>query len=179
MSLYGTWRLARLDARAVALFDTSPAGARQSFLAAVLVAPVFAFVTILLPPEGASAGGLRWIPVQAIAYVLSWVAYPVVVEWLSRRMNCRDRFEGYLSVYNWSMVLQNTALLPLAVLTAADIAPPDVLQLFWFVAIAVIMGYLWFIARTTLGVSGMTAAGLVLLDELLSALIDGIASRLS
>ena len=178
-SLYGAWRLARLDAGGLRLFDASPRGAKRSFFAAVVVAPIFVLATGLLPPPGTAEGGFRWIAAEGIAYVVSWVAYPVVVEWLTRKFGCRERFEGWLSAYNWSMVLQNAALLPLAVLTALDVLPADAMQLVWLAAFALIMGWLWFIARSALAVSPMTALGLVILDELLSAMIDMLASHLS
>ena len=179
VSLYGAWRLARLDARGFELFDKTSAAAMRSFYAAVLVAPMYAAVATMLPATRAGSGGLRWLLVETIAYVVSWVAYPVVAEQLTRSMGCRERFEGYLCAYNWSMVLQNAALLPLAGLTALDVLPGDVMQILWLAAIMAIMGWLWFIARTALAVGAFTAGGLVLLDQLLSMLIDGIAAGLS
>lgn len=180
VSLYGAWRLARLDAQGIDLFDKTPAGAMRSFWAAVLVAPMYAAVTTMLPRARPDAGGgLHGMLVETIAYVVSWVAYPVVAEQLTRSMGCRERFEGYLSAYNWSMVLQNAALLPLAGLTALAVLPADFMQILWMVATVAIMGYVWFIARTALEVGAFTAAGLVLLDELLSMLIDSIAAGLS
>lgn len=179
VSLYGAWRLARLDPQGFDLFDKSPAGALRSFYAAVLVAPMFALVVTMLPTARAGSGGLRWVTVEALAYVISWLAYPVVAEQLTRSLGCRERFEGYLCAYNWSMVLQNAALLPLVGLTAMEVLPGELMQLLWLVAIVAIMSWLWFIARTTLKVSAFTAAGLVLLDELMSLLIDGIASGLT
>ena len=179
VSLYGAWRLARLDARGFELFDKTPAGAMRSFYAAVLVAPMYAAVALMLPVAHAGSGGLRWLLVETIAYVVSWLAYPVVAEQLTRSMGCRQRFEGYLSAYNWSMVLQNAVLLPLAGLTALDVLPANLTQILWLVALVAIMGYLWFIVRTALEVGAFAAAGLVLLDELLSMLIDGIAAGLS
>lgn len=179
VSLYGAWRLARLDSRGLEVFDKTPAGAIRSFYAAVLVAPMYAAVVLMLPAAHAGSGGIRWLLVETIAYVVSWLAYPVVVEQLTRSMGCRERFEGYLSAYNWSMVLQNAVLLPIAGLTALDVLPGDLIQILWLIAIVAIMVFLWFIARTALQVSAFVAAGLVLLDELLSLLIDGIARGLS
>jgi hypothetical protein len=179
VSLYGAWRLAHLDRRGFELFDKTPAGAMRSFYAAVLVAPIYALVLAMAPVERAGAGGPRWLLVEAIAYVISWLAYPLVVEQLTRSMGCRALFEGYLSAYNWSMVLQNAALLPLVLLTATNVVPEEILQLLWLAAIVAIMAWLWFIARTALDVGAFTAAGLVLLDELLSFMIDSIAGGLS
>lgn len=179
VSLYGAWRLARLDPRGFELFDRTDAGALRSFSAAVPVLPMYALVAAMLPPARPEGSGLHWLSVQAIAYVLSWVAYPVVAEQLTRVLGCRQRFAGYLSAYNWSMVLQNAALLPLTALTASEVLPADVMQILWLVAIMAIMGWLWFIARTALAIGGFAAVSLVLIDELLSVLIDGVATRLS
>ena len=126
-----------------------------------------------------NADALRFGLVEGIAYVLSWVAYPVVVEWLTRLLGCRERFEGYLAAYNWSMVLQNAAVFPLAMLTGAGrAAAAGRSRCCGSASFVAILIYVGFIARTALGLAPITAAGLVLLDVLLSALIDGIASRL-
>lgn len=180
VSLYGAFRLARLDARGLELFDRTDAGALRSFAAAVPVLPCYLLATLMLAPsQPPAASPLRWLSVQAIAYVLSWVAYPVAAESLTRVMGCRSRFAGYLSAYNWSMVLQNVALLPLTLLTILQVLPDDVMQFLWLAAIAAIMGWLWFIARSALAVGGLAAAGLVVVDELISMLIDSLATHLS
>ena len=176
-SVYGAYRLARLDPNGLRFFDASPAGARRSFYAAGIVAPFFALMLAVGAPEPAS-DTLRFSLVQGIAYVLSWVAYPVIVEWLTRLLGCRERFESYLAAYNWSVVLQNAAVFPVALLTGLGLLAPQVGQLLWFGVFLAILLYIGFIAHTALEVAPVTAAGLVLLDVLLSALIDGIASGL-
>ena len=176
-SVYGAYRLARFDASGLAFFDASPAGARRSFFAAAIVAPFYALTLAVGAPEH-NADALRFGFVEGIAYVLSWVAYPVVIEWLTRPLGCRDRFEGYLAAYNWSMVLQNAAVFPIAMLVGTGLLPQPVGQVLWFGVFVAILIYVGFIARTALGLPASTAAGLVLLDVLLSALIDGVAARL-
>ena len=84
VSLYGAWRLARLDPRGFELFDRSEAGALRSFAAAVPVLPLYVLAALMLAPRGPTTHPLRWLSVQAIAYVLSWVAYPVAAESLTR-----------------------------------------------------------------------------------------------
>ncbi len=180
VSLYGAWRLAHLDPRGLELFDRSQAGALRSFAAAIPVLPFYVVAALMLaPPRAPTTHPLRWLSVQAIAYVLSWVAYPVAAESLTRVMGCRQRFAGYLSAYNWSMVLQNAALLPLTLLTVFQVFPEDITQLLWLAAVAAIMGWLWFIARAALAIGGLAAAGLVLADQLISMIIDSLVARLS
>ena len=176
LSLYGAWRLAERDPGGLAFFDSTTAGARRSFFAAAMVAPLYALMVVADLPVDAGAAPLRFALVQVIAYVTSWVAYPVVVEALSRAMGCREHFESYLTAYNWSMVLQNAVVLPLAILTSLDVLPPQLAQILRLAVFVLVLAYLGFIARVGLRVSPLTALGLVVMDVLLSALIDGIAS---
>lgn len=177
-SLYGAYRLARFDPRGLGFFDSSPAGARRSFFAAAIVAPFYALILAVGRPGDADVDPLRFGIVEGIAYVLSWVAYPVLVEWLTRLLGCRKRFEAYLVAYNWSMVLQNAVVFPITMLAGLGVLPPQVAQLLWFGLFLLILLYVGFIARAALEVAPATAAGLVVLDVLLSALIDGVAGGL-
>jgi hypothetical protein len=178
ISLYGAWRLARLDPRGFACFDASAEGARRSFWAAALVAPLYA-VMLVAGSHGDHDDTLRYYVVETIAYSITWTAYPVLAEWLTQLLGCRERFEGYLVAYNWSMVVQNAAILPVAILAALGALPAEAAQTMWLIVFLLILVYLTFIARIALAVSPITAAGLVILDVLLSALIDAIAGGMS
>lgn len=178
-SLYGVWRLAHFDPRGHAFFDTSSGGVRRSFFAAVLVAPLYLLMLTLLPPENAGGDPARYGLVEGIAYCITWTAYPVMVEELSRRFGVRSRFESYLTAYNWSMVLQYVAFVPLSIFVGLGLVSADLGELCWLVAFALMSAYLWFVARSGLGVTPMTAAGLVIVDVLISVLIDAVATSLS
>lgn len=178
-ALYGVWRLLHGDARAAVYFNTSVEGAWRSFFAAVLVAPLYAMLVALRYADVAAAvTPLRYVTVETIAYVTSWVFYPVVVEALSRRMGCRQRFPAYLCIYNWSMLVQNGAIIILAILGTFNVITGQIGDLIGVIVFAVLTVFLWFIARVGLGVSGMTAGGMVLLDILLSVLVSGTAQSL-
>jgi hypothetical protein len=179
VSLYGAWRLARLDPRGLGFFDATSEGALRSFFAAVLVAPLYVVMLAVVLPGDAPGGPLRVFLAESIGYVTTWTAYPVIVEGLSRILGCRPRFEGYLAAYNWSMVLQHALIVPISILVGLGLLPLELGQFLWMVAFSLILAYLWFIARTGLALPPLTAAGLVLLDVLLSALIDGIAAGMS
>jgi hypothetical protein len=176
-SLYGAYRLARFDPSGLRFFDTSPAGAGRSFYAAAIVAPLYGLMLAVASPER-DVSYLRFGFIEGTAYVLSWVAYPVIIEWLTRLLGRRERFEGYLAAYNWSMVLQNAAVFPVTMLVGLGIITLEFGQLLWFGVFLAILFYIGFIARIALAVSLVTAAGLVVLDVLLSALIDEVAAGL-
>lgn len=173
MSVYGAYRLARLDAAGMAFFDTTTAGFWRSFFAAVIVAPFYATLLALrFPAIAAETDPTRFVLAEGIAYVVAWVAYPLVIAALTRRLGCWSRYPGYIVAYNWSMVLQIAAVLTLATVSRSGVLPADAGQFLGLVVYALILGYVWFIARTALGVPGGTAAGIVVLDVALSIAID-------
>jgi hypothetical protein len=178
-ALYGVWRLAHLDRRAFACFDLSAEGALRSFTAAAIVAPFYAVLTALRFDDltGIVTPG-HYVFVEAITYVISWVLYPVIVEALTRAVGCRDRFPAYLCVYNWTMILQNGIVIGLAMLGQLEIFSGDVLGFLGLVTLALTAGLLWYLARTALGVPPSTAVGFVILDILISVLVNGIADAL-
>lgn len=175
-ALYGVWRILHFDRGALAFFDLSVGGAIRSFTAAAIIAPFYAVLTALrfeLVATGTSAG--RYVLVQAIAYVLSWVFYPVVIEALTRQLSCRDRFPAYLCVYNWTMVLQNGLVIVLALLNQLGLLPVALAGLLGFGVLVLTGALLWFIARVVLAVPPLTAFGFIVLDFLISILITTAA----
>jgi hypothetical protein len=179
LSVYAAARLAQFDARALAYFDTSPKGVFRSFFAAVLVAPFYALTLATRFGATAEAGDpMRFALSEGIAYVLSWVAFPLIMVDIAQAVDRPGRLYLYICAYNWSLVVQNALILPLAVLVTTGIIPADLGQPLWLTAIAAIMVYIWFVARSALEISGLMAAGIVVLDIIVSLIISAIAGRL-
>lgn len=178
-SLYGACRLARLDPGGMSYFDTSIRGVWRSFFAAVLIAPFYAVLLLIrLSGDGGDVNLLQFGLAEGVAYVLSWVAYPVVMVTLTQIMGCWQRFPGYLVAYNWSMVLQNALFLPIGILGATGALPADAANFLWLIALVAVVVYLWFIARAALDLPPFTCAGIVILDIALSFLISATADGL-
>ena len=179
MSIYGAYRLARLDATGMSYFDTSVAGFWQSFFAAVIVAPFYAILLAfrfsVIAPD---ADPTRFVLTESIAYVVSWTAYPLVIATLTRKLGCWNRYKSYIVAYNWSMVLQIALVLIIALVSTTGVVPEEAGPFLSLATYLAILGYIWFIARTTLGVPALTAAGIVALDIALSYFIDYFADRL-
>ena len=178
-SLFGALRLAQFDAGGLRFFNMTTTGFRRSFLAAALVAPLFAvllFVRYLTGQDQAPV--LRYAAVESIAYVIAWVAFPVAMDPISKILGRSDRYIQYMVAYNWAAVWQNAVYLPLAVFGVTGAIPGPAYSILNIAALALIMFYGWFIARTTLQVPSATAAGLVVFDFLLSLFINGFADRM-
>ena len=173
-SLYGAYRLARFDAGGMAYFDTSAGGFWHSFYAAAIVAPFYAILLALRygleidPPHPA-----RFFLLHADAYVIGWLAFPVVMVGLSRLVMRQAHWVRYIVAYNWAAVLQNALYLPFAMLQASESVPRDVGNVLGLIVLGVVLVYIWFITRTALSVAAATAAGLVAVDFFLTMIIHG------
>src|SRR3712207_2049243 len=106
-SLYGAYRLALLDKSGLQYFDSTAEGALRSFYAAVLVLPAYAILMVLRQwDQLGDLSLLRFLAVEAIAYVISWTAYPLLMYHLSGLLDRADHFFAFLCAYNWSSVIQ-------------------------------------------------------------------------
>jgi hypothetical protein len=179
LSLYGAWRLAWRDAAGIGFFDASQDGVARSFFAAVLVAPAYALMLALrFAATPAAPDPLRFALAESIAYVLSWIAFPLAMVSLTRAVGRFDRWPLFVAACNWSLVVQNALILPIAVASSAGLLPPAIGGLLWLPLLAFLIAYAWFIARTALDVPASTAFAIVGLDFLLSFLIDATADAL-
>lgn len=178
-SLYGSWRLARFDRGGMGYFDTGVDGFWRSFFAALIVAPLYAtMLGLRYSAAGEPGDPVHYGLIEAISYLISWLAYPVAMHALTGLLDCRDRFIGYIVAYNWSLVWQNAVLVPIAMLNALNVISPETAGILWLIAIVAVLAYLWFIARAGLAVPPLTAVGIVSIDVLLSLLISGLTDRL-
>jgi hypothetical protein len=176
ISLYGAFRLARFDPHGMRCFNIAPRGFWRSFSAAVIVAPFYAMLLATAYPalEG-TRGPVRFALAEGIAYVVAWVAYPLVMAWLTQQLDRFDRFIGYIVAYNWAAVLQNAVIIPINMLWITGTLQPDFGFLLWVIAFSLILAYLWFIARTALALAPMAAASIVGIDVVLNLMISTIA----
>lgn len=178
-SIYGAVRLARWDASGHEMFERTPEGALRSFFAAAIVAPAYLILLLLRyadMPEGIAFG--PFMLAEAIAYAITWTAFPLVAWHLSLFFRRRDRYPGFLAAYNWSSVVQMTVYLPVIALGEAELLPQALSEGIAMVATLLMLAYQWFILRTGLAIGGAMALGLLLLDVLISIFVSGMADTI-
>lgn len=174
--LYGAWRLAHLDRSAMSLFDRTVSGFWKSFFAAVLVAPAYLIVTILdVNQAEITAGPVHTFMVLALAYVVAWLAFPVIMHPICNMIDRPEYFIGYIVANNWAQVLQMLLYLPVLGIKESGLVPSAIASLLLFFTYALILAYEWFIAKTALSIGGMGAAGLVALSYFVRVLISAWA----
>lgn len=171
--VYGAWRLAHLDPTGMRWFDRSIEGAWRSFLVAVLVAPGWAlilYMTAAPPPDLA-----RYVVIQAIAYVVLWATFPLVLAHLAPIIDREEELPDFIVAYNWSAIPQMALMLPLAWLLSTEEAVSGWIQALVLLGRLALFAYEWFIVKTALRVGGFGAAGVVILDLLISLTITAVS----
>jgi hypothetical protein len=177
-SLYGALRLARFDPRGMDYFDLSVEGFWRSFAAVLIVLPGYIVLVLrgLHAAAGAAAAGaMGTVLLEAAGFCLKWFGYLIVVLFLGRLLGFAGNFVPFVIAYNWAGVWQILVLL--AAVLLASLFPP-LAELVVLASLIAILVYQWFVTRTALDCPASVAAGLVLLDFLLSVLIDVGIDRL-
>lgn len=176
---YGAWRLAHFDASGMRWFDRSTEGVWRSFLVAVLIAPGWALilymhdVSISPPPDLA-----RYVAVQAIAYVMLWVTFPLVLSHLAPLVDRQEELADFIVAYNWSAIPQMALMLPLAWLLSTEGEASGWIQALVVVGRLALFAYQWFIVKTALRLGGLSAGGVVILDLLISLTITEVSDQM-
>jgi hypothetical protein len=173
LALAGLWRFAREGAPALRWFDRSMAGFWRSFGVAVIAAPLQALLVAThaaAPADG--AGWFRLIAVEASAYVILWVAFPLALFHIAARL---DR----VILYNW-MSLPSLAIgLAVTLLATGGLLPDGVVQLVILLFYTAILSFEWFIARQTLGFGRLACTGLVALDFAIVIMVESAVSSMT
>ncbi len=171
--LYGAWRLARLDPAGLKYFNTTVDGFWRSFFAAILVAPlVIALFYVRYSDGDLFASPLRIAAIETVAYVMAWVAFPVVMVGLSRTLDRENRYITYIVAYNWASVWQNLVFLPIAILIEIGMITGSFAGTLSLVLMVVVLSYTWVVTRYALDVTGGVAAMLVAVDLVLSFAVN-------
>lgn len=172
-ALYGSYRLARGDAKGIGFFNPSREGAIRSFYAAVAVMPIFALMVYGNIIKGHLSAPIPTIViVHFLVYAISWVIYPLVVHEILGLMKRQDRFLHYLSVFNWCQVLRGVIALPIAMYALAIPEGNALLSLLHAVTFVAILVYQWYVNRSALQVSGAAALGFLAAEQMLNLALE-------
>ncbi|HEX3861239.1 MAG TPA: hypothetical protein VHY35_06055 [Stellaceae bacterium] len=180
LAVGGALRLACGDRRGLGFFDASLDGFWRSYRAGAICYPFFLLLLILstTTQEWDDTGIATIVIVKSIAYLIAWVAFPLIIlpltEWLRRK----ERFLSFMVVYNWSQIPQMALSVLVALDGASGLLAPSSAQLAGLGAYIAELVYEWYIARVTLAVTAAQAMLIVIIDALLSMGLVYIAESL-
>ncbi len=172
-SLYGAYRLGRFSLDGMSYFNISASGFFRSFSAAAVVAPFFLILLLVrfAGMEEPPAFG-RYLILEVLSFVIAWCVFPLVMEGLSRSMDRSDKYVPFIIAYNWSMVPQNVIYIVVILCGHIGIFSDGTTNGLALIVLIWSLAFTGFIARTALGVSPITAGGVVFMDLLLSICIE-------
>lgn len=173
-SVYGAYRLARLDPNGMAYLDSSREGALSSFSVAVFLLP-FHIVFLMIQWSGSGASPATILVVESIFYVINWTAFLVIAIPIVNLLNKGHRYFAFISAYNWSMVIQMALLFPIFLLVESGAVSPHWAETLLLVLYLVLLIYEGYVIRTSLQIGGFEATGMVILDFILSFALHGLA----
>jgi len=177
-SIYGAWRLARLDPGGMQAFDGTLAAFWRSFYAALLLAPAYAVLIANAESEAASSVSLgRLVVVESCAYVIGWTAFPLLMLYLSRMLGRETRYFAYITAYNWAQVIAMAAVL-LGQFVILALLPRPAQMLVGMLILGFVLFYEWFIARTALSLSGLAAVVPVLVSNALTLFVQSVSQAM-
>jgi hypothetical protein len=173
--LYAAWRLFLRDARALALFDATPAGALKSFWCAAIVLPGYAVIVFVVHPLGiVDIDWFRFVLVEAVAYAVKWCAWPLLMFYVAQALDRSDRYLLYLNAYNWSAGPQIAVWLLVLIVVFSGVFSRDVAVIINIAAMIVLLLYHLFIIRMALKLTFFVALGLVIGEAMVAQIIEVI-----
>lgn len=179
-ALYGCYRLLIGDRDGLTWLPGDVAGAARSFLAAVIVLPLYAvMLAIQVQDVWGELAPARFVAVMALAYVIVWSAYPLAMHFLAESLDRSHRYPLFLAAHNWAQVYVD-GLLALAMLLAL-VVPGGQLGGLILVGggLLLVLAYQSYVITVALAVPLVTGAGLVLIKILLTMFIHGFANAAS
>ncbi|OFX10024.1 MAG: hypothetical protein A2516_05850 [Alphaproteobacteria bacterium RIFOXYD12_FULL_60_8] len=178
-ALYGLGCILRRDATAWRYFNASPEGLWNSFTAMGLAAPVYLAQMLLfyfvLPDHPALP---LFLAVEGLGFLINWFLWPNVMVGACALLNKRERYLPYLVAYNWFKLVETVIMTPVAALMALNLLPSPLLTALTITVHLYLLTNEWFIARRGLGVNGLIAVVLVLVDVQFTLLIGLTSDRI-
>lgn len=185
-TLTGSWLLLKNRPEGMLWFDRSIEGFWRSFGVFFLLLPVVGItglmerkmyleetdLTVDIFPDG-----LFWTS-QLTASVLDWILLPVVLAFLARSLGIARGYVDFVIVRNWSSLLVVVPYALAGLLYLAGIIPLGIVFLITVSAFIAILWYKFNIARITLQTGTSMTVGIVVLDMVLSIVIEQAVARM-
>ncbi|MBL4907921.1 MAG: hypothetical protein JKX94_10760 [Sneathiella sp.] len=167
-SLFGCYRLALRDEKALSYFNLSEKGFWSSFTAILVAIPILCVQNLL--GYNFSATGISLLPfllLYIVTMVITWGLYLAAIGFASKYLNVSDKFSVFVIVYNWAQVALMALWLPFFILTLGLLGP-EITSVFGLLFVVISYVFLWFVLKATLEIPGPTAAALAFLEFIFS-----------
>ena len=179
VGLQAALRLARGRADGVALVQAEPRSAGRSFWAMALSLPAFLCLRLIDWFGGdVPAHPAHGLALDLVLFAVGWLVYVELSRPVVKLLGREARWELFVTLWNWCNVVQYL-LLVLAAIPALLGAPDWLSETASVVAVGWALWLEWFAAKLVLGVPGVAAAMLVLLDLLVGLGVAVVTAALA
>jgi hypothetical protein len=176
-------RLALRDAQAMASFDLTADGYFRSFAAMIVALPLYIVLNhgwekigMAIGEQGSEANAV-YFGLYALGYLLSWVAFPIVMIFVLRFLGLTERYGALVVAYNWGTIIVLLLDVPAILLFGLGIITAAQALLLEFVVFGVGLYYRFFSAMTALQSRATVAMAVALIDFItLSFLALGLSA---
>jgi len=174
-TLHGLFLIIKFDNNFVNLFDNSEKYFWKSFYAAIIVAPFqFIYEWGLYINLDEKPPLIRIIPIEILEYIILWLLFPLVMNYIVKVINREDKYFNYIIAYNWFQMGISITIMPFVILSIFNLLPSIIGSLFETLIFIIFVLYNIFIARETLKQTNSSSFSIVLIDILLTLLTTQI-----
>jgi hypothetical protein len=150
----------------------------RSFFVMLLALPAFLFLLWRRQDLGMGEPGPHFYATWLLTYLVSWLAFPVVLFALSAQLPARRALPFFIQARNWMLLPGIYASLAAFWLADSRLLPADLSELLGFVVEAWILAVEWWLVRRILAASAGQATLLIMIDFMLDyALVAWAFSR--
>lgn len=185
-ALDGSWLLLRKRPEGMAFFDQSIQGFWRSFGVVVLLIPAYLvagladrrlFVEQNLYHPDLFPDGAFWFA-HAFGLAADWLVLPIVLAALALPLGISRRYVPFIVARNWTSLLATTPYLVIYSLFLLGILSTELTVLLSLLLLPVVIWYSYLVTRIALQASLSLAIGIVVLDVVLSLLVDQAVGHL-
>lgn len=160
-AMNGCLMLMRGDVAGLERFDVSIEGFWRSFQAAIFAAPLY-FLLLFLQPSPSGLSGWSFLISGVLTFTIGWVFFPLLALGLSRFYGLTDRYVPLIVAVNWMALPQ--LLIFTAAIVLSLILPAGIVTLFLLVITVAVLYIQWFVIKSALATTAMTAITFLFLD---------------
>ena len=155
------------------------AGAARSFWAIAICLPAFVCLRLLAwTSEGMPAHVAHVFALDLVTFVVGWCAFAVLSYRLVGATGRLARWPRFIALWNWCNVVQYLLLVVFSIPGLLG-APALINQGAQLVGLGWALWLEWFAFRLTLGIGGIAAAGLVLLDVAIGIVLAAMGAAIT
>jgi hypothetical protein len=170
----GAIDLLKDDPRGMEAFDLSLGGFARSFLAVLLVLPVYALVVAIQTIQLGALAEPTPLGLRLVSYLLQWTAFVVTAIVLAKVLHREAHVVAYVIAANWASVVQIVIVLVVVLLTT--LLPPVLTGLALVLMTVGILVYDYRVARIAFAAPGFDGIAVVLIQFLVSLLVQRLVA---